>query len=324
MNRIRLMFLAVLVGTLMLFAINTHAQDDNTSSGNGLRITPVRQEYSLAPGQAESYEVEITNISQAPIEVTVIVNDFESDDVTGQPRIIVDPDQKSPFSLKQYVSLPADFRLEPGGSQKVTIAVNLPDSLNPGGYFGIVRFAPKGITAEEGAVALNASVGSLLLVSIPGDVTEGLTLQFIEARRDGSTRGIFESAPNTLAIGLDNTGNSILKPFGRVAIENIFGNEVYSYEFNGGQLRGNVLPQSSRTFEDEIHNIGKIGRYTVEANLSFGEGGGEIIAATTTFWVIPWRLILVALALIALVIWFVTRGLKSYNRRVVAQAKRNS
>ena len=85
-----------------------------------------------------------------------------------------------------------------------------------------------------------------------------------------------------------------------------------------------MLPQSSRTFEDSLENIGRIGRYTIEASLSFGEGGGTILQGQTTFWVIPWKILLAVIALLAVIIWFSTKGIKSYNRRVVNRAKRNS
>jgi hypothetical protein len=99
---------------------------------------------------------------------------------------------------------------------------------------------------------------------------------------------------------------------------------VANYEFNGGQLRGNVLPQSSRTFEDSVSGLGRIGRFTIEANLSYGEGGGNLINTQTTFWVIPWKILLAALAVLAFLIWFFTRGIKAYNRRVVSRAKKSS
>lgn len=317
----------VLLATIGLSAVV--AQEESATSGNGLRITPVRQEFILAPGQSESYEIEVANISAGDVSVITVVNDFESDDTTGQPRILVDPEDETPFSLRQYVSLPEPFTLEPGQSRKVNISVDLPEDANPGGYFGIVRFAV-GIEGQDlGTIALAASVGSLLLVSVAGDVQEGMELGFIEARQtqtDNTSRGgsFFESAPDKIAINLKNTGNSILKPIGRVAIKNMFGKEVASYEFNGGQLRGNVLPQSSRTFEDSVSGLGRIGRYSVEANLSYGEGGGNLITAKTTFWIIPWKLLLGVLAILVLLVWFFTRGLKVYNRRIVERAKRHS
>lgn len=318
----------VLLATIGL-SIVTAQEEESATSGNGLRITPVRQEFILAPGQSESYEIEVANISAGDVNVIAVVNDFESDDTTGQPRILVDPEDQTPFSLRQYVSIPDPFALKPGQSRKVNILVDLPEDANPGGYFGIVRFAV-GIEGQDlGTIALAASVGSLLLVSVAGDVQEGMELGFIEARQtlaDNTSRGgsFFESAPDKIAINLKNTGNSILKPIGRVAVKNMFGKEVASYEFNGGQLRGNVLPQSARTFEDSVSGLGRIGRYSVEANLSYGEGGGNLITAKTTFWIIPWKLLLGVLAGLALIVWFFTRGLKVYNRRIVERAKRHS
>lgn len=324
----------LLLAALVLLAVASLGgvlaqNNENETSGNGLRITPVRQEFILAPGQSESYEIEVTNISGGAISVVTVVNDFESDDETGQPSIIVDPDQETAFSLKNYVSYPDPFLLKAGESRKVTINLDLPDDANPGGRFGVVRFAVGTEDQDIANIALAASVGSLLLVSVPGDVQEGMELGFVEARQtksNGSSRSssFFETAPDKIAVNLKNTGNSILKPIGRVAVKNMFGKEVASYEFNGGQLRGNVLPQSARTFEDTVSGLGRIGRFTIEANLSYGEGGGNIITAKTTFWIIPWKVLLIILAVLVLLVWFFTRGLKQYNRKIVERAKRHS
>lgn len=327
-NRAKLLALA----TLMLMAVvmtGTMAQDQSDESGNGLRITPIRQEFIIAPGQGETYEIEVTNITRDPINVVTVVNDFESDNETGQPRIIVDDQEETPYSLQSYVTLPEPFELDGGESRDVTITIDLPDSIAPGGYFGVVRFAV-GLNADEVSnIALAASVGSLLLISVAGDVQENMELGYIEARQtqsDGNKRSgsFFETAPDVIAVNLRNTGNSILKPFGQVTVKNMLGQEVANYEFNGGQTRGNVLPQSARTFEDSVSGLGRIGRFTVEANLSYGEGGGNLINAQTTFWVIPWKILLAVLAAIAFLVWFFTRGLKAYNRRVVSRAKKSS
>lgn len=322
----------LILGLLLLVAaslVSVQAQNNEEESGNGLRITPVRQEFILAPGQSESYEIEVTNISGGPINVITVVNDFESDDETGQPRIIVDAEQVTPFSLKNYISAPEPFLLKAGESRKVTIGIDLPDDANPGGRFGLVRFAV-GLEGQDlGNIALAASVGSLLLISVPGDVQDSMELGYVQARQtksDGSSRSssFFETAPDKIAVNLKNTGNSILKPIGRVAVKNMFGKEVAAYEFNGSQLRGNVLPQSARTFEDTVSGLGRIGRFTIEANLSYGEGGGNIITAKTTFWIIPWKILLIVLAVLILIVWFFTRGLKQYNRKIVERAKRHS
>ena len=318
------MFLAVALLCAVAISFSVRAQD-NTDTGNGLRITPVRQELILAPGQRDSYSIDLTNVSQGEMNVVSVINDFESDNETGQPKLLLGPGESSPFSIKEFVILPESFPLEPGETMTVSIEISMPSEVKPGGYFGAIRFAPGTETgADEGTVALTASVASLLLISVPGDVPEGMTLENIQPKRGDHSSTFFESPPDVLAVTLANTGNTILKPFGQVVIKDIFGNEVHKYEFNDAQVRSNVLPQSSRTFEDALENIGLLGRYTAEANLSFGEGGGTILQGQTTFWVIPWKILLAVIAVVAAIIWFATKGLKTYNRRVVQRAKRNS
>lgn len=314
-------------GLIILSDTSSVDAQESGNLGNGLRINRLRQEFTLQPGQQEAYEIEVTNVSPSDLTIMAVINDFESDNETGQPKLLTRPGDSSPFSLESFVILPEPFRLASGESQNITIRLDVPEDLNPGGYFGAIRFAPTNIEGEEGSIALTASVGSLLLVTVPGDVLEGMDLRFIEARQRLETnetvkRAFYESPPDLVAIGLENTGNSILQPYGRVSIKNMFGNEVYSYEFNGEQPRGNVLPQSGRTFENDIENLGPIGRYTIEANLSYGDGGGNIINASGSFWIMPWRLILLAIAVIIFIIWFMTRGIKVYNKHVIERAKR--
>jgi len=307
---------------LSFFGLATlRAQDE--SPGNGMRITPIRQEFILTASQSDSYEIEVTNVSNGDMNIAIVVNDFESDNATGQPKLLVGPGESSTRSLKTFVKVPDSISLKPGEKKKVTVDVTVPDNAAPGGYYGVVRFqAGGGGTTGQGDVALNASVSSILLVSVPGQTNELLNLSSLQVLKDKEAGTFFESAPDSVAVRLENAGNTIVKPFGRVAIKDWRSNEVYSYEFNGSLVRGNVLPESSRVFEDPISNIGRIGRYTVEANLSYGDGGGNILYGSMTFWVIPWRLLLGIMVLLIALIWVATRGIKLYNKRIIAKAKR--
>src|SRR5690606_7716774 len=73
------LFIVTLFLSLLLITSYVLAQEDENAAGNGLRITPVRQELTLGPGQNDSYTIEVTNVTTAPTTVTAIVNDFESD-----------------------------------------------------------------------------------------------------------------------------------------------------------------------------------------------------------------------------------------------------
>jgi hypothetical protein len=192
----------------------------------------------------------------------------------------------------------------------------------PGAYYGVVRFiSGAGDEADGGNVLLNASVGTIFLVSVPGDTVELLSLVEISAAdQDSNLKSVFSTAPKSLAIRLKNEGNTYIAPFGKVTVTDWTGNVVQSYELNDVSPRGNVLPDSIRRFDDELSNIGSFGRYKVEANISYGDGG-NIITARTTFWVIPWvTLGIIALALVV-VLFATTRGVKAYNNMIVKRSR---
>jgi hypothetical protein len=71
---------------------------------------------------------------------------------------------------------------------------------------------------------------------------------------------------------------------------------------NNTNPRGVVLPESTRVFTDPIENISKPGRYTIEANVSYGNGG-EVYNVTSTFWYLPvWLLVVVGAIIVGLVL----------------------
>ncbi|HEX9679089.1 MAG TPA: hypothetical protein VGA08_00515, partial [Candidatus Saccharimonadales bacterium] len=115
----RFIFIVAAITSATVLALSTRAQESNV--GNGLRITPVRQELILTPGQTDSYSIELTNVSQGNMTVVSVVNDFESDNETGQPKLLVGPGESSPFSLIEYITLPEPFPLDVGETRTVNI-----------------------------------------------------------------------------------------------------------------------------------------------------------------------------------------------------------
>jgi hypothetical protein len=317
-----------IIGLGLLIMRPGFAQD---SPGNGLRIDLLREEQTLTPGQNDSYVISVTNVSAGPTTVSVFVNDFTPDDETGQPTLIVNEDNdQSPYSIRNFVEVVDSFDLDVGESKDVVVNVTIPEEAIPGGYYGAIRFVAGSVPGEGGegtAVTLSASVASLLLINVPGEVEEGLTLGYIKAVNNGKLVSFSETPPDQIAVHLENTGSTILKPFGEVVVKDWFGNEIYRYELNpiaSNQLRSNILPKSTRTFKDNIENIGRFGRYTVEGYLTYGEGGGNTIIARTSFWVVPVKILLAIFAVIVAVVWFATRGIKMYNRKIVERAKKKS
>lgn len=308
----------------MVFAVNTQAQE---TTGNGLKISPTRIEMEVERGQADKTSFQLENITDLPVTTKFVINDFVADDEgSGSPRIILneESDLAAAYSIRNFITLPDGYDLAPRQTVDVPITVQIPEGTNPGSYFGVVRAAAVNNPEETGGteIGLSASVGTILIVTVPGDTVELLSLKDISAHiDDGGASSFFGSAPNNVQISLINEGNIITKPFGRVSVTDWGGEEVYAYELNDFEPRGNVLPGSFRTFTDKIYNVGSFGHYKVQANISYGSTGGSIIVAETDFWVIPWQTILITIGATIAALLFFAYGIKAYNRRIVDRSK---
>lgn len=267
--------------------------------GSGLIISPTRSELEIAPGGSDKISVSLKNVSGGDIIARAQINDFTSDGQTGEPRVIPDSKTESPNSIRKFLSGTIDLPLKSDEKKDFEIAINVPEGTPAGAYYGILRYTavPGGESVPgEGKVALTASVGTLILIQVPGNITEQIQVRSIRALQNDKPKGFFLTAPTKIATEIKNTGNSFSKPFGRISIAN-GSKEVYSYELNNVEPKANILPGSVRTFTDEVKNVKKPGRYTVTANISHGRGG-EVITYKSSFWYIPAFVIILFVGLI--------------------------
>jgi hypothetical protein len=297
-------------------------------SGSGLRISPVRTELTIKPGEAKSITITVQNVTSETKEFQAIINDFVAgDNEYGQPALILDADKYAPsHSLKRYIQEVPDVTIPAGQSKEVKVTVNIPRDASGGGYYGAVRFAPAG---QGGAnnITLSASVGSLILVKVPGTVEENLTITSFDVRK--GEKGVSGSAFFTTnkdlyaTVRFTNQGNVHEQPFGKVTVKK-GGKTLQTIEINNLDPKSNVLPDSTRRFAVKLDKVGSWGKYTVEGNFGYGTGG-KLLSASSSFYVVPMALIvlgLVLLALLLLAIFWLPRAIKRYNANVVRKARR--
>ncbi len=301
---------AVLSGLLIIaFALvglnSVLAQQPNEGQGSGLSISPTRTELNIARGESEKVQISLRNITRGPIVAKPFINDFEADNETGEPKLYKDVNQRNSASVFPFIKGLQDITLAPGESKELTYDVQIPNDAAPGGYYGALAY--RAVPADQagpnaGEVALTANVASLVLIEVPGDITEQVQLTSIKAYKGDKAGSFFLTAPDKVGVSINNQGNSFAKPFGSINVTDMFGKEVYKYELNNQSPRGNVLPKSSRTFKDDLKNIKKPGRYTVTANVSYGSGG-VILIHKATFWYMPlWLIVLLVVVLAAILL----------------------
>lgn len=293
-------------------------QNVNTGgSGTGLKVSPVRTEMVIEPGGSQSFKVTVENVSNDGMTFKVYINDFVVNDKNeaGQPSLLMNKDEEAPsHSLKRYVSSVPDVFIPSNGTKTVDVTINMPQGVAAGGYYGAVRFAPADQASGKN-VTLSASVASLMLVKVPGNIEEKLKISSFDVRsgENATSASVLFASPKNLyaTTRLTNEGNVHVQPFGKLTLKK--GDKVLqSIEINNTQPRGNVLPDSTRKFTDKLDKASGWGKYTLEADLGYGTTAGGQLTAKATFYVLPvLPLVIILAALFAAVVLFIVRRKKT-------------
>jgi hypothetical protein len=301
------------------------AQDSNQSQGSGLQLSPTRSDLSGQPGDNKQFSIVLKNITQNEVTAQVFLNDFESDNSSGTPKIIVDNRARTPYSLINMLKGYADIDLKAGETKEIKLSVEIPGDAAPGAYFGALRYAavPKGQaqTDAQRQVALTASVAHLIFVEVPGNINEQIQIESLKAEQNGKAGTFFLKNPNKIALGVKNLGNGFSRPFGKVNVTGPFGKATYSYDINNTDPRGIILPNSSRTFSDDSKNIKWPGKYNLTASVAYGNGG-EVITYKSSFIYMPiWAIVTLVVLILVLAggIYMVYR--KKFVRNVTKKKK---
>ena len=299
----------------------------NQTAGQALEIAPPVLNIRANPGETVKSSISLRDVSTSPLVVRNQINDFVAAGEDGTPRLLIDESgeatEQSPYSLKDWVQPLPQFTLQPREVNQLPLTINVPANAAPGGYYAVIRFTASPPGLDGNGVSLSASLGTLVLLRVNGDAKEQMGIEEFKATKNGSPNWLFESAPITFLLRMKNGGSSHEQPTGQAAVKDMFGNQVANVNFNLG--RGNVLPSSIRKFEQPLDSsvIGNrilFGRYTADLKMNYGTQG-QTVTASTSFWVIPYRL--VGFAILLIVIMFIVGriALKRYTERVVTRSR---
>lgn len=318
--------LGLLLGQSGAYAATTPKTSTTSvnSNSNTLKVSPLRSDITLKPGASGKITTQITNLTTAPIQLKAIENDFVAGDERGTPALILDENSYAPsHSLKRFMTPLPNFTVPAGATQQIDVTIVVPKTAQAGGYYGAVRFAP---TAGDSAqsVNLNASVASLILLTVPGPVTENLSLTNFDIRQNGGSASNFRSPDNlSVLVRFQNKGNIQEAPFGQIYAKK--GTKViYTYDFNKADPKQQILPDSARRWDVPLKNFGKFGKYTVGATLGYGTKG-QTINVEKTVWIIPTSYILatvIAVILLIILVGGTILFLRSYKRKILKSSRR--
>lgn len=297
----------------------------NAESGQAFSISPPLLELNANPGETINAEIKLTNVSAGPLSMSAQTNDFGSKNETGEPNIIFDTDKNTSdrYTLKSWITTPKEFTLQSKQTLSLIVPITVPQNAEPGGHYAVVRFTGSSPAASPQQVALSASIGSLILLKVSGDIRQDAKVEdFYTAAPNFEKTSFFESSPVAFVTRIKNQGNLHIKPTGTVTIKDMFGKEVAAHRINGDPSKekeqpGSILPQSVRRF-DAVHKEGLFGRYTATMKLEYADG--KTLEKSTQFWVIPYRAIIVGILILVILVTGLVMGVKRYNAHIIKKA----
>jgi hypothetical protein len=266
-------------------------------AGEGLTISPPLAELTINAGESSTQTIQITNPGTKSMEVYPLVMDFRAKGETGEPEFYLPSKGEEKFFLSSWIKFSqSKISINPGQLVDFTYQINIPKDAEPGGHYGTIFFATQPPELGKGVsqVAITSMVGSLLLVKVPGVITESGTLQ------EFSVKKFYLKPPVVFTVKIANLGNIHFKPQGEITIKNWRGKEIDKLSIN--QTGGNVLPNSVRKFEEKYDpNKTLVGRYSADLRVVYG-AEGKVLTGELMFWVLPWWAIAIAVIVLALII----------------------
>ena len=297
----------------------------SAGGAQALEIAPPIVNLTVNPGQTATVPIYLRDIAKTNLVVSGQTNDFVADGEDGTPKLLLNGSDSNPYSMKDWVvSLPS-INLIPQEIKAMTVTLKVPKDASPGGHYGVIRFTATPPGFEGTGVALSASLGALMLVTVSGKINENVSVAEFSVNQNERTGSFFETPPINLVERFKNNGNIHEEPTGQIIIKDMLGRTFAGINVNSPPH--NILPASIRKFtetlDEHAYGSGKMmfGRYTADLKVTYG-ASKTVLTSEISFWVIPYKLIS-GIIIGAIIAFFLLRVvIRGYNRRIVARAQR--
>ncbi len=159
-----------------------------------LKVSPTR--LVITPSQAgDPQRFQVANTGRAGVDVAVTATSLEQ-----HPDGSLSYPPAAPYSAAHWVGMaPRHFHLAPGAARTVTVRLTIPAQPEPGEHaVALLSLVPA--EQQQGHVRLNRGVAVPLLVTVPGAVSDTVTLAGLH------TQGFSPGGPITLTAVVKDSG----------------------------------------------------------------------------------------------------------------------
>jgi hypothetical protein len=337
----------VVLGSLLTVAVLFSAGHAG-AAGTPISLTtsPIALDLTTQPGTTVTKTLQLKNDSSQPLQINMQVQLFGPAGTSGQAAISA---PRPGDASTSWVHLsPASFIAQPGAWSSVQMTLALPKTAQLGYYYAVI-FKPT-LAVQSGVTSVIKGSNAILVLVDTHSSNEDRQVQVANF---STSKHLYEYLPATFNVSIHNGGNIYLPASGNIFISRSpkQSNNLATLTINGGG--GNILPNSNRDFtavwndgfpsyqtktvngkpvtnskgQPEQHlvwdfskvNHLRIGKYYAQLALVYNNGQRPVLATSTvSFWVLPWKIMIVLLLILALIGF----GLFSLGRGIYRQIKR--
>lgn len=325
--------LSVILTFLILFSRTVIAQQ----SALNLSLSPVFFEYTPKSREVIKDKIRLRNNSDKPVSLRVTISKMEADE-NGNLTL---KDKTAADIFLDWIKIEKPNFTAPSKEwTDIPFTITIPDYAAYGYYIAVsVSEENKTKSGNQVAIAGSAVVPILINVRKEGARAEAKLLEF------KSNNSLIEYLPVAFTTKIQNTGNIHIRPRGNIFIRGQGNKDLAIIDVN--EDMGAILPSAIRSFEDswsdgfiveeqemedgepkrdKDSNIVKkvtfnwdklshfrLGQYTADLFLVFDDGKKDVtIEGSTTFWVIPYKLISGIIIVIVVILVILRVILKKY------------
>lgn len=294
-NKKRFVIWNLVIGICLVIGIwKLEIHSVQAQSSLGITAIPPRLEITINPNEVITTTIKVRNESNSIRFINTNIKDILVTDDKGTPIQLEEDNQlDNRWAAASWIQTsPNQFKLEPGETKGIQLTIIAPEDALPGGHYAVVLHSPENeTTLNESGTAINTSVGSLVYITIPGDIHQEAKVSKFSIPK------FSEYGPIDIKSTIVNLSDIHISPIGHIAITNLLGQNTTNLLLKSA----NIFPNTSRLFQNILDKKWLFGRYKAQLQSSFGSNG-QALVATAFFWIIPWRLILLILVTIILLI----------------------
>lgn len=279
------------LASFLIYLLPVKAQTATTTQAGTIIVSPQVIDENAKAKDVLEYDIKLINNTERKASVYALVYDLAAD---GTQLNFVDYYNLSKAtSLARWISIKrSETDINIGEEIVLPLKIEVNMNAMPGKYHAYIIFS-QGPNQPEAAIAsLSANQPKLLVnINVEDDVVEKTQLvKFI------ADKNIFWSYPVGFLLEMKNIGNRPIAPVGSIMIYDRRGQEMENILINENAKPVNTDTSISYLAKTD-KNIG-IGKFKAKLILEYGDKSKRDIEETVFFWILPWKLAVITLAII--------------------------